>query len=106
MASPRGSAFQKGLGTLSPRWANPRLAYDLGVLAESRQDDESAVRHFTASAKSPNARQKSYSALARIKQRQGQTADAADYGRRAAAPPDDAVMRELHARTEMLPLFV
>ena len=47
------------------------------------------MRHFTLSAKSPYARRKSYIRLAAIRQRHGDSDGAANYGRRAAAPPDD-----------------
>ena len=68
---------------------NPRAHFDLGVLAVRRKDDETAVTHFSASAKSPYARQKSCRALAAIRHGQGKDAEAADFDRRAAAPPDD-----------------
>jgi tetratricopeptide (TPR) repeat protein len=69
--------------------SNPRVHYDLGVLTVARGEDATAERHFTASAGSPYARRKSCSALAAIRLRRGDEAGAADYNRRAAAPPED-----------------
>ena len=68
---------------------NPRAHFDLGVLARDRKDDESAVKHFLASAKSPYARQKSCQVLAAIRHGQRKETEAAEYDRRAAAPPED-----------------
>ncbi len=68
---------------------SPRVHYDLGVLAVARGDDETAERHFTASAVSPFARRKSCSALAAIRLRRNDEAGAAEYDRGAAAPPED-----------------
>jgi tetratricopeptide (TPR) repeat protein len=68
---------------------SPRVHYDLGVLTVARGEDATAERHFTASAVSPYARRKSCSALAAIRLRRGDEAGAAEYNRRAAAPPED-----------------
>ena len=68
---------------------SPRLQYDLGLLAAARKDDDQAERRFAASAASPYARQKSCSALAAIRLRRGDEAGAAEFNRRASAPPED-----------------
>jgi tetratricopeptide (TPR) repeat protein len=68
---------------------NPRVHYDLGVLAAARGDDETAERHFTADSASVYARRKSCSALAAIRLRRQDEAGAAEYNRRAAAMPED-----------------
>ncbi len=68
---------------------NGRARYDLGMLALARQDDETAAKQFTAAAADPHTRRKSCVALAAIRERQGDAAGAADYARRAAAPPKD-----------------
>ncbi len=68
---------------------NPRLQFDLGMLAQARQDDGAAARHYLACAQSPYTRRSACAALAAIRERQGDGAGAADYSRRAAAYPSD-----------------
>ena len=70
---------------------NPHVHFDLGVLARERKDDDSRRASISSRPpKSPYARQKSCPALAAIHHGQGKEAEAAEYDRRAAAPPEDS----------------
>jgi tetratricopeptide (TPR) repeat protein len=68
---------------------DPRLRYDLGLLAVRRKKDDEAVRHFTAAVNGPHTRQKACAQLAQLYTRMRKEADAADFARAAAQPPPD-----------------
>lgn len=68
---------------------NPRLHYDLGVLAVARQNFDAAVDHLSLAAGSPFARQKACAHLAAVSLRRGDREAADEFSRRAAQGPAD-----------------
>ncbi len=69
---------------------NPRLQFDLGVLAFRRNDLTGAVAHLERAAAEPVARQKACAQLAMIFHRLGRPAQAAEYSEQARQAPVEA----------------
>jgi tetratricopeptide (TPR) repeat protein len=68
---------------------NPRVHYNLGLLASTRNDLKGSIDHLQHSASSPSGRQKSYALLAAVYQRLGNTKAAAGFSQRASQLPRD-----------------
>jgi tetratricopeptide (TPR) repeat protein len=77
---------------------NPRVLFDLGLLAMAQDDLAGALRYFTRCADSPFTHKQVAFQLATLYQRQGDARTAAEFSRRARHAADDLPWVDLYAK--------